>query len=446
MRRGKWRKFLATRRVVASTCRHLPPDPPFARRSQRSHATSRTVKPTRQRLTAKLLATLEPGALVRDETVRGLFAHVAESSGAVSLKVQADLRVGGDRRTIRKTLGRWPKMSVDAARAEAMRLLAEVREGRDPRGSSATRDVWTLASAYDEYLRGREGTATDHDMRARLARYLSDWTARPLVEITREEWIARHAKIAADVKARAKTRRATGAKSANATLKDFRAVWAFLSDVTELPPDPTRKIRLLGEAKAHHDIPIARIGEWWEATGKLSPLRRAMHRTALLTGLRPTNVTDMRREWLRLDEPGRERVVIPRSEMKTKRGPDFVLPLSTAAVAVLRDALAASDVLHGPATPWVFPSRALDGRVIPMASVREKAAALKEATGHALRHLWKTCARNARLHEVSIELLLDHTQPAMAATYGSLAEQFERLRDDAEIVSRYILARAGVEL
>jgi integrase len=167
-----------------------------------------------------------------------------------------------------------------------------------------------------------------------------------------------------------------------------------------------------------------------------------MHRVALLTGLRPSNVTDMRRAWLHLDEPGRERVVIPRSEMKTKKGPDFVLPLSSAAVAILQEVLAFGASLH-PGSPWVFPSRALDGTVIPMASVREKAPALREATGHSLRHLWKTCARNARLPEVSIELLLDHAQPAMAAAYGSLAEQFERLRDDAETAAKYILTKAG---
>ncbi|HTV24304.1 MAG TPA: integrase arm-type DNA-binding domain-containing protein [Polyangiaceae bacterium] len=400
-----------------------------------------------RKLTTRLLSTLAAGERVRDTDARGLFVEVT-SAGVVTFKFQADLRTGprkaGARRTpktIRMTLGALPDLTLDAARARATALRADIRAGRDPRPGAATPGTWTVQAAYDEYLRGREGTATDHDMRARLARYLSDWASRPLAEITRDECVARHAKIAADVKARAKTKRATGAKSANATIKDLRAVWAYVSDITELPPDPTRKIRLLGEAKVHHDIPIASLPAWWAATGKLaSPIRRGMHRVALLTGLRPSNVARMRRAWLHLDEPGRERVVIPRSEMKTKKGPEFVLPLSSAAAAILREVLAFGAALH-PGSPWVFPSRALDGTVIPMASVREKAVALRDATGHALRHLWKTCARNARLPEVSIELLLDHAQPAMAAAYGSLAEQFERLREDAETVSEYILAR-----
>lgn len=406
---------------------------------------------TRRKLTAKLIEALAPGALVRDANVLGLFVQVGASAQdpTRAFKIQADLRQGergGPARkpvSVRMTLGHYPAMTVEQARAEAQRVLSQIKSGVDPRpGRAAPSTVWTLQRGYDEYLRGREGL-TVRDMTNRLARYLSDWAARPLAEITRDECIARHAKIAADIKARAASKRATGAKTANATLKDIRAVWAFVADLTPLPVDPTRKIRLLGEKREHHDIPISALPAWWVATGKLkNPLRRDMHRLALLTGLRPSNVMGLRKEWLHLDDPGRERIVFPRSVMKTKRGPDFVLPLSSAATAVLREALPAGAVLY-PGSPWVFPTRDARGEVVATTVVREKAAALKDATGHALRHLWKTCARNARLPEVSIELLLDHTQPAMAAAYGSLAEQFERLREDAETAAQYILSRVG---
>jgi integrase len=147
----------------------------------------------------------------------------------------------------------------------------------------------------------------------------------------------------------------------------------------------------------------------------------------------------LRREWLRLDE---SRIIFPRSEMKTKNAKlgDFVLPLSAAAVEIVREALAAGDVLH-PGSPWVFPTRDQEGTVIATKVVREKAKALENATGHALRHTWKTAARNARLPEVSIEVLLDHSQPKMAGAYGSLAEQFDRFLADQEIVTAYILSK-----
>jgi integrase len=402
-----------------------------------------------RKLTVRLLEALKPGERVRDTDTKCLFAERGKQGG-VSLKFQADLREGartGEARkpvTIRMTLGAWPDLSIESARQRAAALRAEVRAGRDPRAPARAEPTgWTLTRGYDEYLRGREGL-TVRDMRARLDRYLSDWAARPMAEITRDECVARHAKIAADIKARAASKRATGAKTANATLKDLRAVWAFVADLTPLPADPTRKIRLFGEVKAHHDIPISALPKWWAATGKLTnPLRREMHRLALLTGLRPANVMGLRKEWLHLSEPGRERIVFPRSVMKTKRGPDFVLPLTEPALVALRAALEAGPVLYKD-TPFVFPTRNADGEVVATAVVREKAAALKDATGHALRHLWKTCARNARLPEVSIELLLDHSQPAMAAAYGSLAEQFDRLRADAATVAAYIIERASV--
>lgn len=402
-----------------------------------------------------MIEALLPGALVRDANVLGLFVQVgaSDTDPVRAFKIQADLRPGergGPARkpvSVRMTLGRFPDMTVEQARAEAQRVLSLIKSGVDPRpgarspaGGAST--AWTLQRGYDEYLRGREGL-TVRDMRARLTRYLADWAERPMAEITREECIARHTKIAADIKARAVSRRATGAKSANATLKDLRAVWAFAADLTELPQDPTRRIRLFGEAKEHHDIPISALPAWWAATGELrNPLRCHMHRLELLTGMRPANVMGLRREWLRLDEPGRERIVIPRAAMKAKKGADFVLPLSLPALQALRAALQASAVLY-PGSPYVFSTRNQEGAVVATTVIREKAPALRDATGHALRHLWKTCARNARLPEVSIELLLDHAQPAMAAAYGSLAEQYERLREDAEVVSAYILARVG---
>ena len=45
------------------------------------------------KLTAAVLERLQPGELVRDSKVRGMFAE-AGKTGVVSLKIQADLREG----------------------------------------------------------------------------------------------------------------------------------------------------------------------------------------------------------------------------------------------------------------------------------------------------------------------------------------------------------------
>lgn len=392
------------------------------------------------RLTAKLLATLKPGDLVRDDSVRGLFAEVGPT-GAISLKVQADLRVGGVRRTVKSTLGRYPALALDAARADAMRLLAEVREGRDPRAPQAPAATahWTIGRAFERYvedLAKRPGSElSQRDMRNRLERYLSDWTALPLAELTKEMCEARQAQVAATIRAAARQRNSTGARTANAVVRDLSAVWNFAADYTPLPPSsPTRRVKMIGEVKAHHEIPIAELRDWWAAVGALkNPLRRCMHRLGLLSGLRPGNLVAVERAWLRLDAGAIE---FPARAMKGRR--PFALPLSVTMTTLVREALAAGDVLAS-GTPYLFPA---DGKSGHVTVVREKSAALVDCTGHALRHTWKTCARNARLPESTIEILLAHRLGGVRDTYGSLAEQLDNLREDQERVTAYVLARA----
>jgi integrase len=408
---------------------------------------------SRVRLTAKLLAALKPGSIARDDTAPGLFAECGVTG--VSFKVQVDLRLGDRtgtarrRQTVKQTLGRYPALGLDEARAQALRLLAEVKAGRDPRVPRVTASApaasvhWTIGHAFGKYvedLAKRPGSElSQRDMRNRLERYLSDWTDLPLAELTKEMCEARQAQVAAAIRASARQRNSTGARTANAVVRDLSAVWNYAADYTPLPPaSPTRRVKMIGEVKAHHEIPIAELGAWWAAVGALrNPLRRAMHRLGLLSGLRPGNLVAIERAWIHLDAGV---VHFPARVMKNRQ--PFALPLSAAMVAVVREALAAGDVLAS-GTPYLFPA---DGKSGHVTVVREKAAPLVDCTGHALRHTWKTCARNARLPESTIEILLAHRLGGVRDTYGSLAEQLDNLREDQERVTAYVLARVTAEL
>lgn len=361
------------------------------------------------------------------------------------MKVQTDLRVGGARRSIRRTLGRWPALALDAARAEALALLAEVRAGRDPRRPDLSREVsaaWTVERAFEAYvadLTKRPGTdLSRRDMRARLARYLDDWRALPLASLTKELCEARQAQVAALIRAGARQRNATGARTANAVVRDLGAVWEFARDYTPLPPvNPTRRIVMLGEVRAHAEIPIAELVAWWAAVGEIkNPLRRAMHRLGLLSGLRPGNLTAIELAWIQGN-----RIAFPAEAMKGRRA--FVLPLSEAMVVEVEAARSAGRVLYPRNDRWLFPSVDADGGLSHIAVNREKAPTLRNRTGHALRHTWKTCARLARLPESTIEILMAHRLGGVRDTYGSLEDQFDQLHEAQEAVTAYILARAN---
>lgn len=401
--------------------------------------------PSKARLSVKVLSVLKPGDLARDESVRGLFAECT-ASGGVSLKVQADLRAGGRRQSIRRTLGRWPALALDDARALALAVLAEVRAGRDPRAAPAQdggAGAWTVGRGFGKYLEDlekRPGTELSRrDMAARLARYLGDWSDLPLAALTKELCEARQAQIAARIRTSARQRNATGARTANAVIRDLGAVWEFASDYCPLPPvNPTRRVTMIGEVREHHEVPVADLGAWWRAVGALrNPLRVAMHRLGVLSGLRPGNLTGIELAWIDLVA---RRISFPAAVMKNRAA--FVLPLSAAMCAEVSAALRVGETSHDGAR-WLFPSRNAVGAVAPMFTVREAAPALANRTGHALRHTWKTCARNARLPESTIEILLAHRLGGVRDTYGSLADQFDGLLADQERVSAYILARAG---
>jgi len=434
-----------------------------------------------QKLNQKIVDALKPGAprVIRDESTPGFLVRISKST--VCYAVQRELRTGPRRKgtlvkTVRHTIARTEEMKLDAARARGRELLEAIKNGIDPNAPLAPAPViWTVERAFAAYaaahsgvevgavlrqIRGESTAAeppvelerTSQDMLDRLRRYLADWAPLELASITRDMVLARHTKIMTDVRDRARSVRATGARAANQTVKDLAAVWNFASDATPLPMNPARRLKtvLAEETKAHHELSIGALPKWWAAVEALpNPLRRVMHKFALLSGLRPSNVTGLRREWLRLDDPGGPRINFPASAMKA--GKPFVLPLSGAMVALLREALTAGDVMH-PGSPWVFPTRSADGReVIATAVCREKItkpkngepknAALKNATGHALRHTWKNCARLARLPEATIEVLLSHSVGAMGDRYGSLVEQFERYLADQETVSAFILSK-----
>src|SRR6185295_4062301 len=203
--------------------------------------------------------------------------------------------------------------------------------------------------------------------------------------------------------------------------RDLGAVWEFASDYTPLPGvNPTRRIKMIGEVREHHEVPVAELGAWWAAVGKIrNPLRVAMHRLGLLSGLRPGNLVAIERAWI-----GDRRIDFPAHVMKGRKA--FTLPLSMQMGWLVADAIKAGEVLE-PGSKYLFPSRNAKGELAPMRVVRESKAALKNRTGHALRHTWKTCARLARVPESTIEILMAHRLGGVRDTYGSLEDQLDLL-------------------
>jgi integrase len=391
----------------------------------------------RQKLTVRLLEQLPEGKLARDAQVPGLFAERVASG--VSLKIQADLRQGprtGEARpraqTIKITLGRWPALSIDAARLEAARLLAEVKAGRDPRERPAPVGVWTVGRARDEYvadLQLREkATGTIANLERSFSLHLVDWLGLPLTGVTREMARERHAKVTA----------ATGPVSANHALKALRTVYNFAKRVHDTPlgENPVDAVTFARERSANRSIAPVDLAGWHVKLQTLhSPARRIMHELGLFTGLRPGNLVALERAWIDFE---RRVVVLPAAAMKGRV--EFHLPVSAHIEQLLRRATVLARE-SAPQEPWLFPTRdKFNTRWIATQVWKEKTA-LPSETGHTLRHTYSNCVRLAGVDDVDRELLLAHKIPGVQGVYLHTPTLFERLLSQQEKISSYLLAQ-----
>jgi integrase len=408
-----------------------------------SFSKPRTGEP--QKLTARILEKLSPGQLVRDSVVRGMFAECSKT-GAVSLKIQADLRHGprnGVARkpeSIRMTLGRYPT-DLNVMRAEAMRLLADIKAGRDPRPRAKPEPpptppdatVKTVAEVFAEYVkdlatrRAAQGTIDNIEDKLRL--YLSDWAPLPINAVTKEMARKRHQHITEE----------NGPVAANHALKAFRTCFNFISAIStaDLGKNPVAAVTFNQERSANRSIAPEDLAGWYAKLQEVeNPLRRIMHEVELFIGVRPSNVMEMERRWLDFK---RKALVIPNDAVKNRK--ELHVPLSGHVIGLLEKALVLSESLYGD-TPWVFATRSADGReVIATQVIKERK--LASETGHMLRHTYSNMAALLGVADLDRELLLGHAIPGVRGTYLHVPTLFTRLLAEQEKVTAFLLEKTG---
>jgi hypothetical protein len=391
--------------------------------------------PNTRRLTVRQLEQLQPGERAAEPSLPGFFAEAGAKG--VSLKVQVEYRPGKRgadsraRKLVKRTLGRWPEISLEDARNQARALIAEVKEGRDPRVGTSNAAAWTVGRMRDEYLRDLDirerSERTANDLRGLFRRYLEDWLPLAASEITKDMVRERHTRISVD----------NGKYAANHAMRALRTCFNFTIKKTNagLVGNPCDAVTFHRERPraGRPDFNLPPVPGWLAKVRALkAPLRRSMHELQLFTGLRPGNIVAIERAWLRLDVSA---LVIPAHRMKGRI--TFACPLSAHAIALVRQALAAGDVLE-PGSPYLFPTRGTDGTVKATTVWKEKKIA---ETGHLVRHMYSNAARLAGVDDVDRELLLAHVIPGVRGVYLATPSLFARLLAAQERVTTYLLAQ-----
>ena len=301
------------------------------------------------------------------------------------------------RRTVRATIGRYPRIAPERARVLAMRALSDMAEGRHP---SAERRILrsrsiTVEDAFAAFFVGRSHLSprTVKDYGRSIKVYLTDWLRRPIAEITREMVLERHRRIAVE----------NGPTTANSVLRHLRSVYNYTAATAgELPPNPvtvlTQSRSWNPERRRRSVIPLHALPRWYAAVLAEDESARDFLLIAILTGMRRSEVAGL--EWANIDLDGRTLTV-----SRTKNGDALILPLSTPLFDIL---LARRD--NNPEATFVFPGVGVTGHLVEMKSF---IARVVRTSGvpfflHDLRRTYATVAESLDISHLSLKYLLNH--------------------------------------
>lgn len=380
---------------------------------------------------------------------------------------------------IRATLGRFPDLSVDVARAKALELLGEVAAtGQNPNVAKRTNSKArvTLGDALEAYIKNRGHRlkpATEKQYRHILQNYSGDWMAHALASISRERVEQRHKAVTDGgvwFGADRSTLRAgvgTGSKAqADLWARALRAVCRFAHDHyrddegnTLLPDPPTQvlstKRQWHGTVRKTERIRLHDFPRWFAAVAAVRNHGEQERddiavtvcdavEMALFTGLRKSEIFGL--TWDRVNMGGRFFWIDT-----TKNGDPLELPITDTLREMFRRRLKiknADDVLVFPGVKGVIQeTRHIIDR-ISAATVPEQNDEMLipiPFKWHDARRTFGTVAELVGVGNYILKRLMNHrTMRSADVTQGYLHFGADELLEPASRIERAILEHAGL--
>ena len=328
-----------------------------------------------------------------------------------------------------ETIGHFPQVRPDTARARAVELSGLVASGRFVRKTKAEappKEV-TLGDAI-EHARAHHWSRLKTQGRDHLyflGHAKSLWR-RPLPEITRADVVRLHTQLGED----------RGEFSANRTLSYLRAVFNIAAqDGLFTGTNPAAKVKRFPEQSRERFLSPSEVTKLLEVIASAPDHRRDaadMLLILLLSGVRKSNALSMR--WEAVDLP-EGLWTIARSESKS--GKTMTIPLVPALVSLLERRRATST------SPWVFPSRTCEGHIKELRSAHElfEQASIAGVRLHDLRRTLGSTMAARGVSEIVIAKTLGHSSTAATKVYTRLAVQ--TVRESLESVTGGMLGGSG---
>jgi hypothetical protein len=385
-------------------------------------------------LTDKNIAALPLAAtaqyLARDTDLAGFFLLVGIR--IKSFMIQGDLRVRGQRQSIRLKVAEVGELSARDAKAKAKAMLGAIATGTDPREKKRKPDlpktgaIPTLRHAWERYrLSHLEKTIAGY--KDHVHRLFVDWLDTPLSELGDNPGLVadRHDTITRD----------NGPTMANGAMRSLRAIYNHARKTCrQLPAEnPTFAVDWNPEQRRDTAMGVKDLPGWFEQlAGIQNPIRREFQLLTLLSGSRPealksVSLTDV-------DLAGR-RIRI----RKPKGGEDkaFDIPLSRAMLeSILRLRRLGPAIYPDTANIWLFPSDAPSGH---LEEHKEDRAKVLSHWGNDLRQSFRTFGQIAGVSELDCQLLMNHSIQGVNPGYITRSKLIgDHLREQQEKISRLI--------
>ena len=376
-----------------------------------------------------------------DGELKGFGVRIG-SSGVKSFALQYRSPDGRLRRSV---YARFPVFSVDQARKEAIRMLADVTRGEDPADAKqAKREAPTIGAVCDWYLMEAETgrllgrrrlpikASTVRMERSRIERHIRPLIGhRKVVGLKPADIEAMQADIATGKSAAGKGQgrgRSTtgGAGAASRVISTLHSMCEHAVRLGLIETNPARGARRMASNKRTRRLSAIEIGKLGEAarvaaTRDENPTGLAAIRLIALTGFRLSEAQQVERPWVDRDGAA---VHFP----DTKSGAQD-RPVGVAAL----DVLTAQPDVRG--SPYVFPSDYGESHYKQVPDVLMRlcvAAKLEGVTAHTLRHTFGSVAGDMGYSELTIAALLGHGKRGVTQGYIHIEEG---LREAADRVS-----------
>ena len=348
----------------------------------------------------------------------------------------------------RKTLGKVVRGNLKAMRLEASQVLAKARLGTDivaVARAAAARNTATLGEIVPRYLGARQGDLRPKS-HSETTRYL------------RQSWAPLHA-VAIDGISRQSIvgvvdalERANGQVAADRARIALSGLFGWAIDRGYLDANPTLDIRSRAQNRARERVLTeAELMEVWNAC--LDDDHGRIVRLLILTGQRRTEIGDL--AWPEIDLEKRQ---IDLPERRTKNGRAHIVPLSTAALGIVKSlprSLGRELVFGrgaGGYSGWSKSKAELDARIAKARAQvghKSKAKPMPNWTLHDLRRSFVThLSEHGFAQPHVVEAIVNHISGAKAGVAGvyNRASHLAEKRQSLDLWGAHITALvAGTE-